>query len=974
MKNILLFLSAVIIPFFAWSQPDQVTVKGSVIDSETKQPLMGVSIIESGTYNGVSSDFDGDFQIKVEQGATLEISSLGYEQKSIKVEKDTKLIIELAISENDLDEVIVTGYTNQSKRKLTSAVSNIDRKDLQDAATPDVSGMLQGKAAGVDVMSASGQPGEKPNISIRGISSLNGNTSPLWVVDGAIVHEAPDLNPNEVESISILKDASATALYGSRGSNGVVVVTTRSGRSGETTISVSSKIGMSKFNMGKFEVMNSQELYDYYQQFGNQDRVPRNITEDVLNTDFNWLENGTQDGMIQDHNISLVGGEEKMRTFFSLGYYRAEGSLKGFNYDKLSTRLNLDYDINDRLTIKPKLAVNYTTTENRQHDIYTMNTNMPWDSPYDENGDLVNPLVDNREWFGRDQNNYMYDLQWNYGKGDRLNLSTDLGLEYDITPNIKFISTNSFTLFYSQGKSYTDPLSNSGTANKGALDKSHAQRITKFTNQMLKYSNYFGAHEVNALFAYEYNDYNYESTGARGKGLVAGSEILDITAIPDRVNGTRNQYALQSLLTNLDYSYDGKYMAQVSVRYDGASNFGENNKYGTFFSLSGGWNIHSEDFFDSEMFDQLKLRVSYGSVGNRPSSLYPQYSRYALDNSYNGNPSATPSQLGNDDLTWERSYQTNLAIDTRVFDRVNLSLEYYIKNTSDLLYFVALPAVTGYTGSWQNIGGVKNKGVEATLTADLMKKDSEFQWNLNFNIGANSNKVDELADGQEIDRGHKISREGEDYNSWYMRKWIGVDSENGKPLWETIDSETGEATTTSDYNEATKQIVGSSSPDFYGGLISNMTYKNFNLGMNFTFVQGGEVFNLSRELYDADGAYPTYNQQKLNSDWSRWEEPGDEATHPELLYGGNNNSNKPSSRYLEDGSYLRLRNIQLGYTFNEKFLSSMQLQTAQVYVSVDNVFTLTKFSGTDPEVGSDGIYNNSYPIPRRFMLGINLSF
>lgn len=974
MKQLLLFLFTFTIPLFAWSQDEPVRIEGSVIDSESKLPIMGASILESGTYNGVTSDFDGNFQIQVAADATLEIIYLGYETKKIKISNETKLLIELDVSNNELDEIIITGYTNQSKRKLTSAVSNVDRKDLQDAATSDVSGMLQGKAAGVDVINSGGQPGQKSNISIRGISSLNGNTSPLWVVDGAIVHEAPDLNPNEVESISILKDASATALYGSRGSNGVIVVTTRSGTSGKTTISVSSKVGMSKFNMGKFKMMNSHELYDYYQLFGNQERVPDNITEDLLDRDFNWLKNGTQNGIIQDHNVSLVGGEEKMRTFFSMGYYKAEGSVKGFNYDKLSTRLNLDYDINERLTIRPKLAANYSTTNNRQHSIYTMNTNMPWDSPYDENGELVNPLVDNIEWFGRDQNNYLYDLQWNYGKGDRLNLSTDLGLEYDITPNLKFLSTNSFTLFYSQGKSYTDPLSNSGTANKGALDKSHAQRLTKFTNQMLKYNNYFGAHEIDALLAYEYNDYDYESTGARGKGLVAGSEILDITAIPDQVSGTRNQYALQSLLTNLDYAYDGKYMGQVSVRYDGASNFGENNKYGTFFSVSGGWNIHSEDFFQSEIFDQLKLRASYGSVGNRPSSLYPQYSKYALNNSYNGNPAATPSQLGNPDLTWEKSYQTNLAVDTRVFDRVNFSLEYYIKNTSDLLYFVALPAVTGYTGTWQNIGGVKNKGVEATLTADLMKKERDFQWNINFNIGANSNKVSELADGQEIDRGHKISREGEDYNSWYMRKWLGVDTENGKPLWEVVDNETGEVRQTSDYNEATKQIVGSSSPDFYGGLISNMSYKNFHLSMNFTFVNGGKVFNLSRELYDSDGAYPTYNQQKLKGDWNRWEKPGDEATHPELLYGGNNNSNKPSSRYLEDGSYLRLRNIQLGYNFTEKVLNSLQLNSAQVYVSVDNVFTLTKFSGTDPEVGSNGIYDNSYPLPRRMMLGLNLSF
>lgn len=960
--------------YTGWAQENEITISGVVTDAETNLPVPGANILEIGTSNGTSTDFDGKFSLTIKENSEIEISSLGYNKEKLAVSGESEINVQLKTAQNELDEVIVTGYTNQVKRKLTSAVSNVSRDELQDVTSSDVGGMLQGKAAGVDVINTGGEPGSKPTINIRGISSLNGNTSPLWVVDGAIVHEAPDLNPNEVEAITVLKDASATALYGSRGSNGVIVVTTRSGKKGKTTFSVSSKTGISQFNMGKFKVMNSEEMYDYYQQFGNQNRIPENVTEDVLNTDYDWLSNGTQTGFIQDHNISLLGGEEKTKTFFSLGYYSATGSLKGFNFDKLSSRLNLDYEVNDRLTIKPKLAVNYMFSKNRRHSLYTMNTNMPWDNPYDENGELINPLEGGVEWFGRDQENYLYDLQWNYSKRDRLNLSTDLGLEYKISPSLTFISTNSFTLFYSRGRTYTDPRSNSGKADKGTLENSEAQRITMFTNQMLKYSKSFGEHDLDALIAYEFNNYNYEGFGARGRGLVEGSQILDLTAIPDNVNGTRNQYALQSLLSNIDYTFDNRYLAQFSIRYDGASNFGKNNKYGTFFSFSGGWNIHNEAFFESETFDQLKLRASYGSVGNRPSNLYPQYSRYALSNSYNGQPVAAPSQLGNQDLTWEKSYQTNIAVDAQIYKRFNVTAEYYIKNTSDLLYNVALPGVTGYTGVWRNIGGVKNKGVEGAVSADIFDREKEFQWNLSLNVGSNTNKVTELSEGQEIDRGNKISRQGEDYNSWYMRKWLGVDTETGKPLWEVVDKQTGETSETSDYNEATKQIVGTSSPDLYGGIASNMKFKNFTLGMNFSFVSGGKVLNLSRQLYDADGAYPTYNQQKLISGWSRWEKPGDEATHPQLLYGGNNNSNKPSSRYLESGSYLRLRNLRVGYNLSDNLMESLQLEAAQIYLSADNLYTFTGFSGTDPEVGSDGTYDNSYPLPRRIMLGLNISF
>lgn len=963
-----------IFQFSARGQDNEVLIKGTVVDVDDEGPLPGVNIMEEGTSNGTTTDFDGDFEFTVQEDATIVFSSMGYATQKIDVDGETEFNVALEISGDELDEVIVTGYTNQVKREVTSSVSNIKGEDLQDVTTPDVGGMLQGKAAGVDVVNTEGKPGSKPTINIRGLSSINGSTNPLWVVDGAILHDAPDLNPNEVESMSVLKDASATALYGSRGANGVIVVTTKSGKKGETTVSVNSKLGFSKFSFGNFGIMNSQELYDYYQEFSNPDRIPSEINEELLDTDFDWVKNGTQSGLTQDHNVSLSGGSEKTKTFFSLGYYNEEGSLKGYDYNKLSTRLNLDYEVNDKLTLKPKVGINYSYNKDQQHSIYVMNTNMPWDHPYDDEGNLVNPQEPGVDWIGRDEENYLHDLQWNYSKGKTLKMNTNFDFEYKITPKLRFQSTNNFTLYYNRGKSYTDPRSNGGKADKGYIGDTNVERITKFTNQMLKYSNTFGDHNLSVIGAFEYNDYNYESSGATGKGIVAGSSILDVTASPEDVSGTRNQYAVQSLLSNVDYSFDDRYMAQFSIRNDGASNFGKDHKYGTFFSFSGGWNIHNEAFYKSEIVDQLKLRASYGSVGNRPDDLYPQYSKLALNESYSGNPSAIPSQLGNQNLTWEKSFQSNIAVDARLFERFNFTVEYYDKNTSELLYNVSLPAVTGYTGVWRNVGAVRNKGFEGNIDANIFDQDNAFQWDVQLNIGANTNKVTELYEGQEIDRGDKISREGKDFNSWYMRKWLGVDSENGKPLWEVVDKETGETSETSDYNKATKQIVGTSSPDLYGGINSTMSYKNFTLGMNFSYVTGGQVLNLSRQLYDADGAYPTYNQQKLKGSWNRWKEPGDDATHPELVYGGNNNSNKPSSRYLETATYLRLRNLRFGYSFSEKLLEPLNIKSAELYFSGDNIFTVTGFSGTDPEVGNDGTFDNAYPLPKRFMFGVNLSF
>ncbi|WP_370175044.1 SusC/RagA family TonB-linked outer membrane protein [Leeuwenhoekiella palythoae] len=955
----------------------QSAITGIVTDSESGSPIPGANVQIKGTSTGVVTDFDGNYSISAESGQILVFTYLGFKPKEVIVSTMTTVNVSLESSTSELDEIVVVGYTEQKKSSVTSAVSEVKSKELTDVTTSDVSTMLQGKAAGVQVVQGSGQPGSLPSVRIRGLTSINGGTNPLWVLDGVIVHGTPNLNPNDVESISVLKDASATALYGSRGANGVVVVTTKQAKLDQNTLTITSRLGYSYFNNGNFETMNSQQLYDYYQSFGNQDNIPEGIDESVLANDFDWFENGTQTGVIQDHNLTFTGGNEKSKTFLSLGYYNETGTLKGYKYDRVSARLNHDYKIGERLTLKPKVAVNYNKRNNRQHSLYALYTYMPWDTPTDINGTIINPqdLESGQIWYGRDNANYLYNLQYNYSNSRELNLFSNMDLEYQILPDLKFISTNSVTFYYADGMTYTDPKSTSGLANNGQLYKYNTKRITNFTNQMLKYSKSMGAHRINALLGYEYQDYKYTSSGATGYGIVSGTTILDNAATPGAVSGTTNDSALQSVLFNADYGYDNRYLAQFSIRRDGASNFGKDNQYGTFYSGSLGWNIHNESFFKVKEINQLKLRASYGAVGNRPAALYPQYDLYSLQSTYNGLPAPSPYQYGNDDLAWEISYQTNIGLDSHFFDRASLSLEYYNKDTSDLLYYVILPSTSGYNGYYENIGGVVNTGFEANLSVDVFKENqSGFGWTITGNIGTNSNEVTELFEGEDIDRGTKLSRVGEDYNTWFMRKWLGVDSETGNPLWETVDPNTGERSETTDYNAATKQIVGSSTPDFYGGFSSMMLYKGFSLSANFNFSQGGQIYHSSRELYDADGAYPTYNQQVLQEGWSRWEEPGDIATHPQALYGGNNLSNKTSSRYLEDASYLRMRNIRLGYTFSQKWLSDLHMSNFEVYLTGDNLLTITDFSGTDPEVGIDGYASSQYPISKRIAFGLNLSF
>ncbi len=968
----LVLLSTACFCFETHAQSSGKTITGTVFD-DSNTPAIGVNIVVEGTSTGATTDFDGNYSIKVPDGGTaLTFSFLGFKTQTIVINNQTTINVTLETDTSTLDEVVVVAYGTQKKEAITSSVVSIKSDDLKDITTPDVSSMLQGKAAGVQVAASSGAPGATPSILIRGRASLGGRVTPLWVVDGVIQHGTPIVNPNDVESISVLKDASATALYGSRGANGVVIVNTKRGKLGKSEVTVNTKIAMNEFNTGEFEVMNSQQLYDYHTQFGNTNPW---FTPDLLTRDTDWLNLGTQTGIVRDANISFTSGTDKLNLFINAGYYNESGTLRGNELDRYTFRMNLDYNISERLKIMPKVSFSFDDRERvAEAPLYELYLNLPWDVPFEADGTPIN-ADQSQDWLGRDKRNYFFDQQWNYSSSNIFNMSANFDFDYQIVPHLTFKSINNFTLYRSLSKSYTDPRSNGGLASGGSVNDFTANRITRLTTQMLRYNNTFGEHSVTALAGYEYNDYVYEDFGATGNGIIPGGEILNATSEPGSINGFKNDYALQSYFLSTEYGFGDRYFAKASIRRDGASNFGLDNQYGNFFSIGGGWLIHNEDFFNSEAINELKLRASYGSVGNRPSSLYPYQGTYRVNTQYIGIPGAVLNQFANPDLGWEKSYETNIAIDARLFDRVDATVEYYNKDTSDLLYFVSLPDITAFSGFWENIGGVKNSGIEAVVSADIIRNDN-FNWNLGFNIGFNTNEVTELFEADELPQGSKIWKVGEDADSWFMRKWLGVDPANGQPLWEVVDPDTGARSETSDYASATPQFLGSkSSPDFIGGFNTSLSYKGISLTANFDFSKGGEIYNSSRELFDSDGFYSTFNQQVLKDGWTRWQNPGDIATHPQAIEGGNNNSNKPSSRYLEDGSYLRMRNVTLSYNLPQLVLNKLGVSNVNVYVSGDNLFTFTKYSGVDPSVGGlGGSASLSYPIPKRYVFGVNVSF
>ncbi|MCD8164701.1 MAG: SusC/RagA family TonB-linked outer membrane protein [Bacteroides sp.] len=719
-------------------QQSETSVKGH-IKSTTGEPLIGVSVVEKGTSKGTITDFDGNYSIEVAHNAILIFSYIGFESQEVPVNGKTQLNVVMKEDVAALDEVIVVAYGTQKKSSVTGSISVVNAEKLKTATSPNVNTMLQGKVPGVQVLNTSGKPGEAATIRIRGKGSLSSEVNPLWVIDGVISGVGAQLNPNEIETISVLKDAAATALYGSRATNGVILVTTKSGRMGENKIDVSAKFSISQQNLGKFKLMNSRELYDYTSKMDKLD-IPW-FNESLLTHDTDWFKMATQSAFTQNYTLSYSMGNEKVRSFLSGDYYNEEGTVKGYDYNRYSIRSNIDYYFNKRLTLKTKLSGTYMHDESREHSLHSAMTYLPWDTPYNEDGSMRTGQED--DWKGRDKNNYLYNLQWNWGRKKQLGVTGSAGFDYKLTDHLTFESNNNISFRYIYQESYVDPRSMGASEYNGSIENVNELYTTCYANQLLRFNNtYKDVHAFNAFLGYEYSDYKYEKNGAIGRGIPQGGEVLEVSSSPYSTTGQKGEWAMQSFYFNANYTYNDKYMAQFSYRIDGSSRFGSNNRYGGFFTLGGAWSIHNEPFMKRVNFvDQLKLRASYGSIGNTPGGgNYGYLSVYSLDTHYNGVPAAFPKRLGNPDLTWEKCYQTNIGLDTRLFNRVNISFDYYHKNTSDLLYLVQLTSLTGYESQYRNIGAVKNEGFEMTVSPDIIRT-KDFLWTLDFNIGYNKGKI-----------------------------------------------------------------------------------------------------------------------------------------------------------------------------------------------------------------------------------------
>lgn len=990
--RLLTVLAALILltPPFRLSAQNQ-TVSGVVTDADTGEPLVAAGVVVQGTSEGTVTDIDGNYTIKVPANATLEFSSLGYKTQTVPVNGRSAVNISLSPDSTLLEGVVMLGYSTARKTELSSSVVTVEGDKLRDVTTPDLGNMLQGKVAGVVVFNSSGQPGEDATIRIRGTGSINASSDPLYVVDGI---PGGTFNPNDVESITVLKDAGATAIYGASGAGGVIVVTTKKAARGQkNTVEFKVQGGVKRALYGRFHPMNSEELYDLESKLYSRVILPSIFPASVKDTDFDWMGEAFGTGFTRDYYASVSGNSDKINYFASLDHFAEKGTLINTNYRRTSGRINLGFELTKNLTAN--LRVNYSDNANQNTSSYiTLESAylmMPYDNPYDQvNGGYlyVNGTVRSDtggRWYSQNAYNIFHNELYNSSKTKGTDMATDLQLNWNISDHFTFTTTNHYGSTASHYRLVLDPRT--AITSTGQITETDTFYKSLTTSNLLKYVQTFGGvHSVSGLVGFEYGTSRTDYTTAVGKGMKNGLQSLNASTA-DSVGGYWTEINTWSLFAQAQYSYAEKYTATASLRADASSVFAPEDRVGYFPSVAGSWVISNEPWMeDQDIFSFLKLRASYGQTGNSGIGAYQYLDLYSFSSAttYQGEVGAYPSRQANPELHWEVAKMTNIGVDANVRDWLEVNLDVYNIDNDDLLLNVPTAPSTGFESIKANRGKVRNRGLDLAInTTNIRTRD--FTWTTGFNIGLNRNTVVSLPDGEDIiqtigsNTARQIIREGESLYSWYMPKWAGVDPETGDPLWYNLDG-----TTTNVLDPDTQsQIVGCASPKFTGGLVNTLTWKQWTLSANINFVYGNKIFNQTRMYMDADGAYTYFNQMSLDNGlgWSRWEQAGDDATHPKPSIGGNHNANGLSSRYLEDGSFVRLKNLSLSYALPESLLKKLKLSEARLILSADNLLTYSRFSGMDPEVRLEstsselaGMYSNNYPVGRLITLGVNLKF
>lgn len=989
------------------AQQQAKTVTGTVTDV-SGEPIIGANIRIKGTTTGTITDIDGNFSIKAEPQSVIEVSYIGYLTQETVINNQKSIRFLLKEDTKTLDEVVVIGYGVQKKADLTGSVANINTEKLNTQSNANIGQALQGKIAGVDIVSQGGAPGSGTRIMVRGIGTLN-NSSPLYIVDGMYMNSIDHINPNDIASIDVLKDASSAAIYGSRAANGVIIVTTKEGSNteGKPIIDLSVNLGIS--TASKFLDMLDAKGWAEVTTIARQaiGKPALDMATDLANKpDNDWQDIMFRPALMQNYNLSVKGGGKYSTYYTGLGYFNQDGIVKGTNYQRYNIQSKNDYK-RGIFSAGTNLIISFSHDkplhqELRGGMIGTILQSVPTLEKYDDTreggyggtyGDVVNiphplAIIDDNIMDRYNENVKIFANLY-----AQIELFKGLKYKLNLTPDFSFERYKNYLNKYDFGLA-----TNSITQ----LTERQRRRRNILVENLLTFDRTFGEHKISALAGYTYQDSRFRHIQAYGEGLPQGLEEIDAATTNRSNEGNSWRSVLTSILGRVFYSYQNKYLFTATIRRDGSSKFGKNNRYGYFPSFSLGWNVAEEKFMENvHWLDQLKLRGGYGVLGNQEIDNYQYSSTITTGINYpDGNggllQGAFPKNFANPDIKWEETAMTNVGIDFMAFNnRLSLTADYYVKNTKDILLTVPIPISSGGANDpIRNAGKIRNNGFEFNL-GWMDQPNPDISYGINLIGSFNKNKViamgsesgsikggstnqnittSETKAGYPIGGYWLISTAGY-FNSQEEVDAYAKDGKKIQPAAEPGDIKFVDANNDGVINDDDRVFQGSPFPDFTFALNGNMRYKNFDLSIGLQGVLGNKIYNATRQTLED----VTKGSNFLASCLDYWTPENKNASHPRLTWDDpNRNTRAESDRYLENGSYLRLRSVQLGYTFPQTWFKGA-IQHARVYINAENLFTITSYSGYSPDVNADnanyrGFDNFIYPTNRTFMLGLNVTF
>ena len=965
MKNSFVVLALLLLCSAAMAQT-KVKVSGLVSSADDGLPLIGAGVMDS-QGNGVITDLDGKYEIMVEPGTELLFSCIGFEDEKHLVPNAESLELNVAMQTESLklEDAVVIAYGVRKKGTVAGSVSTVKADKIENTPAPAFDQALQGQVAGLTVLSSTGEPSASATMVIRGTNSINSGTAPLYILDGVAISASDfnTINPSDIESMSVLKDASSTSIYGARASNGVIVITTKRGRNTDkANVSFKAQAGVSSIAYGNWDLMNTAERIQYEIETG----MSAGQNYDILSqTDVNWLDAVYNNAaLLHNYELSVAGATDKTNYFVSGAYYNQNGIAPSSGFERYSFRSNLEQRIGKNVKMGVNTMFNYQNIMQADEGSYTLVTPisaarfmLPYWNPFKEDGSLAS--INDGSWKGQGQN----PLEWIANNPARYKKYKALAMgfaEVEFIKNLVFRSQLSADFSHTTGFGQTFPsyLPNQG---EGTASRSSSDALNLQISNTLTYRFSLGSqHDFTFMLGQEGEDYHAEGFSVTGKGQTNDflTDIAFATRVTSWTSYSDSDYSRVSFFGRGEYSYCDKYYFEASLRTDGSSRFGKDNRWGTFGAVGFMWNLRNEDFASDwrDWLSNAQLSFSSGTAGNSSIPNYEHLELIGSNGNYMGDSAMRPVQPGNDNLSWESCWTTNLGLHAGFWNRLNVDLEYYFKYTTDMLMAVPLSYAqsNGYGYRWENVGKMVNTGLELNVSADLVRS-ADFLWNFNFNMGYNLNRITELYNGvSEYENANTNTKlvVGHPLGEFYMNRYAGVNPANGDALWYDKDGNL-----TNELRDSDRVLLGKScNAPLQGGFGTMVSYRGLSLSAQFSWVGERYMVNNDRYFDESNGRFATYNQSRRLLD--RWKEPGDITDIPR-----HGVFTEFDSRLLENASFLRLKNLMIAYSFPK----------LRIYAQAQNLFTLTPFSGLDPE-GVSNIYAAQYPMSRQFTLGLDLTF